>query len=73
MKPFEIIEVHSLEVACDGLPTPERNSGFAQAGSGGALGHPRVFLHIEPDTGEVTCPYCSRSFVLNAPKQASGH
>ena len=44
MQPFEVIEVTSLEVKCDG----------------GAAGHPRVFLHIDQDKGEVTCPYCSR-------------
>ena len=50
MKPFEVIAVRALEVACDG--------------SGGALGHPRVFLRIDPDHGEITCPYCSRTYVL---------
>lgn len=50
MNAFETIEVSSLEVACEG--------------AGGALGHPRVFLHINQDKGEVTCPYCSRTFVL---------
>ncbi|MFO1242675.1 MAG: zinc-finger domain-containing protein [Rickettsiales bacterium] len=46
--PFEIIKVDHSEVACDG----------------GTLGHPKVYLHIERETGEVTCPYCSRTFVL---------
>jgi len=50
MEPFETIEVSSLEVACDG--------------GGGALGHPRVFLHIDQEAGDVTCPYCSRRYVL---------
>lgn len=50
MKPFEVIELQSLEVACDG--------------GGGALGHPRVFLHIDQDHGFITCPYCSRKYVL---------
>ena len=49
-KPFEIIEVPLLEVKCDG--------------GGGSLGHPRVFLHIDQDKGEVTCPYCSRLYRL---------
>ena len=31
-------------------------------GGGGALGHPAIALRIEAH--EVTCPYCSRSFVL---------
>ena len=30
---------------------------------GGALGHPLVYLRIEPE-GDVICPYCSRRFVL---------
>ncbi|HEY6048574.1 MAG TPA: zinc-finger domain-containing protein, partial [Sphingomicrobium sp.] len=29
-----------------------------------ALGHPRVFLRIEPATGFVECGYCDRRFVL---------
>ena len=50
MTPFEIIDAHSLEVACDG--------------GGGALGHPKVYLHIDQEKGEITCPYCSRTYVL---------
>jgi uncharacterized Zn-finger protein len=42
-----------VQVACDG-------SGDIPA----ALGHPRVFLRIEPDTGFVECGYCDRRFVL---------
>jgi uncharacterized Zn-finger protein len=56
IKPFEIIEVPSLEVKCDG--------------GGGSLGHPRVFLHIDQDKGEITCPYCSRQYRL---RLLSGH
>jgi len=52
MKSFEIIPVSSLEVVCDG--------------GGGPLGHPRVFLHIDQDKGEITCPYCSRQYVLRS-------
>ena len=33
-------------------------------GGGGALGHPRVFLHMED--GRVECPYCGRLYVLMA-------
>lgn len=48
---FETIEVSHEEVACDG--------------GGGALGHPRVYLHIDHDNGDkVTCPYCSKTYVL---------
>lgn len=47
---YETIEVSTPEVVCDG--------------GGGALGHPRVYLHINPDQGDsVTCGYCSRVYV----------
>ena len=56
--PYETIEVEDTTVACDG--------------GDGALGHPRVFLHIEerPDGRSVMCPYCSRLYVL---KEGAGH
>jgi len=47
---FETRTVHKEEVACDGGTGP--------------LGHPRVFLHIDRSVGSVTCPYCSRHYVL---------
>lgn len=50
MKPFETIYVQSQEVACDG--------------GGGALGHPKVYLHIDTDKGNIMCPYCSRTYVI---------
>jgi uncharacterized Zn-finger protein len=54
----EIIHVDDRTVACDG--------------GDGALGHPRVFLHIEAES--VMCPYCSRLYVLNdGAGHASGH
>jgi uncharacterized Zn-finger protein len=59
MKPFEIVEVRSLEVSCEG--------------SGGALGHPKVYLHIDQDKGSVTCPYCSRQFILKNPGAVAAH
>jgi len=51
--PPEVIRVSSLSVACDGSGevTPD-------------LGHPRVYLRIEEDTGFVECGYCDRRFVL---------
>lgn len=50
--PPETIKVKELSVACDG------------AGDiAPALGHPRVFLHID-DNGYVECGYCDRRFVL---------
>jgi uncharacterized Zn-finger protein len=56
--PTEIIHVDSRTVACDG--------------GNGILGHPRVFLHISDV--QVTCPYCSRLYVLNpGAGHVSGH
>lgn len=45
----EVVEAESTRVMCEG--------------SGGALGHPRVYLQIG-DEGFVECPYCDRRFVL---------
>lgn len=50
----ETIHVNERTVACDG--------------GDGALGHPRVFLRILDR--DVSCPYCSRHYVLNA---GAGH
>ena len=43
------IEVKTKRVACDG--------------GGGSLGHPKVYLAIG-NVSEITCPYCSRHYVL---------
>lgn len=32
-------------------------------GGEGALGHPRVWLMIDPDTGFVECGYCDKKFI----------
>ena len=56
--PTEVIHVDDRTVARDGGSI--------------ALGHPRVYLHIEGQ--EVVCPYCSRLYVLNAGAgHGSGH
>lgn len=51
--PPETFRISSLQVACDGsgAVSPE-------------LGHPRVFLRIDPAVGWVECGYCDRRFVL---------
>ena len=46
---FEIIEVDQKRVACDG--------------GGGALGHPRVWLHLGEDN-QIARTYCSRLYVM---------
>jgi uncharacterized Zn-finger protein len=53
--PTETIYVDDRVVACDG--------------GEGALGHPRVFLHMEDH--QVMCPYCSRLYVLKDGAQAA--
>ena len=60
MEPTEILKVESETVACDG--------------GGGALGHPKVFLHMD-GKGQIDCPYCSRRFILDseAKTAAGGH
>ncbi|WP_224814400.1 zinc-finger domain-containing protein [Hasllibacter sp. MH4015] len=41
--------VTTTRVACDG--------------GEGALGHPRVWLMIDPDTGFVECGYCDKKYI----------
>jgi uncharacterized Zn-finger protein len=48
----ETEEVTRTHVACDG--------------GGGAGGHPRVWLQIDPRIGFVECGYCDKKFVLRA-------
>ena len=55
LPPPETEKVTTLRVACDG--------------AGGALGHPRVWLTIDPQVGFVDCGYCDKRFVL----EGSGH
>jgi len=51
--PPEVFKVKSHRVYCDG-------SGEVDP----ALGHPRIYLRIDPDVGFVECGYCDRRFVL---------
>ncbi len=54
----ETIEVTQTRISCDG--------------GAGALGHPRVWLTIDPKTGYVECGYCDRKYVLK-PGAGTGH
>ncbi|NKD55068.1 MULTISPECIES: zinc-finger domain-containing protein [unclassified Haematospirillum] len=54
----ETVEVESMETSCDG--------------GSPAQGHPRVYLHLDPDSHDIVCPYCSRKFVLKAGASAAG-
>ncbi len=51
----ETEEVTKSRIACDG----------------GTLGHPRVWLQIDPETRKVECGYCGKVFVLK--DGADGH
>ena len=53
LPPPETILTDSVQVACDG-------SGDVAP----ALGHPRIFLRIDPELGYVECGYCDRRFIL---------
>jgi len=57
MDTFETIEVQSTQIACDG--DVETSA------------HPRVFLQIK-DSGQVVCPYCSKTYVLAEGASDSG-
>lgn len=50
LPPPETETVTSHRIACDG--------------GEGALGHPRVWLSVDPETGWVECGYCDKRFVL---------
>ena len=55
----ERIVVTTRRVACDG--------------GAGVGGHPKVFLTI-PASGNLDCPYCGQSFVLDTRAEAAaGH
>jgi len=62
-KPIEVLQVSERVVTCDG--------------GGGRLGHPKVYLHMQGPIGtearQVTCPYCSRLFLLTGDAGAEGH
>ncbi|HET9459997.1 MAG TPA: zinc-finger domain-containing protein [Sphingomicrobium sp.] len=53
LDPPEIVRVAGPKVVCDGsgAVSPE-------------LGHPRVYLRIDPEVGFVECGYCDRRFIL---------
>lgn len=58
MQPDTITTVASPHLACDG--------------GNGALGHPRVYLHIGA-AGAIDCPYCGRRYVLADAVPHNGH
>jgi uncharacterized Zn-finger protein len=61
-KPIEIMQVNDYVVSCEG--------------TGGQLGHPKVYLRIPGMLGgpdQTACPYCSRLFVLSGAPVAEAH
>lgn len=48
MKPIETVHTDSPIVTCEG--------------NSPVFGHPRVYLKLQD--GQVTCPYCSKFFIL---------
>ena len=54
VEPPETIYTPKTELSCDG--------------GEGALGHPRVYLHMN-DEGRVECPYCDRLFIFKPTEQ----
>jgi uncharacterized Zn-finger protein len=55
--PREVILANKPTVCCNG--------------GGGALGHPAVYLTVARDSGQVTCTYCGRVYMLA--ENAAGH
>lgn len=51
--PPEVLKVSDVKVACDGsgAVSPE-------------LGHPRIYIRIDPSVGWAECGYCDRRFIL---------
>ncbi len=56
--PPETRIVDAWRIACDG--------------GEGALGHPRVWLSLDPATGAVECPYCDARFVHREAAEGKG-
>jgi len=54
----DVVIVQSTRVMCEG--------------SGGALGHPRIFMDMGAETS-VRCKYCDRVFVLDPNAASVGH
>lgn len=60
----ETYTVTKTSVPCDG---------GAKEGTYSPLGHPKVYLKINPESGDAVCPYCSRRYVLAEGATADAH
>lgn len=49
MNSNEIVKTKLSSVACMGNEAP--------------YDHPKIYLEIDPEIGEISCPYCSKVFV----------
>ena len=58
--PPEVTLTDEHRVACDGAGAIRPGPGYTPS----ALGHPRVWLEIDPDQGYADCGYCDRRFIL---------
>jgi uncharacterized Zn-finger protein len=54
INPQEIEEVTTLKVVCMGDLQNKSE------------GHPKVWLRISPEIGEISCPYCDKSFIFKS-------
>lgn len=56
-EPPETVRTANPRVACSGASDSAN-------GAAAALGHPRVWLQIDPELGYIDCGYCDRRYVL---------
>lgn len=57
----------------DKAPTTVMTTTVACDGDLETGGHPRVFVKIDHDSRKAVCPYCSKTFVLDANAKAEAH
>jgi NADH dehydrogenase (ubiquinone) Fe-S protein 6 len=54
----------TIQPSLSRVTTPRISCSGESDTPGDALGHPRVWLQIDPDIGAVECGYCDKRFVL---------
>ena len=59
----DVIRTPSSTVSCDGLGHKSHGKNYGKDHEEGHSGHPLVYLAMGKE-GRVTCPYCSRQFIL---------
>lgn len=59
----DVIRTPSSTVSCDGLGHKGHVENHGKDHEERSLGHPLVYLAMGKE-GRVTCPYCSRQFIL---------